>query len=479
MLSAFSQVRTHSAKFRSSRCSGVRRRIAEEVTRLVKCLLLPARLTANRPRGQTSGCVLVRRGMPAILGILLAVTAVSSATDAGRSLALQPLIPEETAAKLLASKVGVPREKLEHALVEALEQVFIEQERDQIEPVLEKIHDERLRERVRKALETSEDEANDEQEKRALAERILQQQQEIFRLFGSDPSTNPARGLPSEGRFGDRLEIPQRTADLVRARMRSVALLVTVEAVDATSDYPLRTLSLEEKRGLCPRLSDNLAGPYPFRNEHVVDAPITCTASLVAGPPVRLLTARHCLRNFPNVDDLVAVFDYYVAGTENRPIEPVLVPLVGQAEGATTYRGKGSADDWAILPLPNGVQLGDRPAIPLGGSRLSPEDRLYTLHHPLAMPLKFTPDGRQQGPASEGLQVRAILDIFEGSSGAPVFSASSDNLVGIVQASSGGVTDLRLNGECSYINICTRKDIDQGCNPVLVGTVSRSILEQL
>lgn len=304
-----------------------------------------------------------------------------------------------------------------------------------------------------------------------LVRAMIRRQVGIERIMGVDTSSNPLQKLPDIARDGTELRLASGIQDFVSLGARSVALLAGSDAVsNGAAAYPLRVTNMAGADGLCAAELE----PYPFRDEVRVLSALRCTASLVElpGESPALLTARHCVPQYPRVEGLVAVFDYVLGpNDQHQPGSPVVVALSGAVvKGATTYLGRGGPDDWALLPLPADFALDGRAPFKWLEGAVEPDEPIYTLHHPLGLPLKFTPDGRQQGRNGAG-QIRAAIDAFGGSSGAPVFVREGE-LVGIVQAS-GSLPDFLVRGApCNQIVRCSWLEVLDGCAPILVGRLS-------
>lgn len=139
----------------------------------------------------------------------------------------------------------------------------------------------------------------------------------------------------------------------------------------------------------------------------------------------------------------VAIFGYALHpeggdGTE-RPTSQVLSVAAYPADKppAATERGSCSGD-WVTLRLEHPVtHLGDLAPPRVGAPR--PGRPVYTLGHPLGLPLKLATGGVVLS-AGEGA-FRTSLDTFAGNSGSPVFDADSHALVGLVVEGQKGQDD--------------------------------------
>ena len=139
----------------------------------------------------------------------------------------------------------------------------------------------------------------------------------------------------------------------------------------------------------------------------------------------------------------VAIFGYALRPDGSDPVElpasqvlPIAALPVNRPPPAAE-RGDCSGD-WVTLRLEHPVtHLRDLAPPRLEAPR--PGRRVYTLGHPLGLPLKLATGGEVLS-AGDGA-FRTSLDTFAGNSGSPVFDAGSDALVGLVVEGQKGQDD--------------------------------------
>ena len=234
----------------------------------------------------------------------------------------------------------------------------------------------------------------------------------------------------------------------------SPALPAALQRHAARTCYLIGATAIASRRGGRVRLHQNnygtansLCADEPFRDQPVVierhgTAPgdFGYTGYLVS--PDTVLTCWHGWEYFSGRAQ-VAIFGYALrAGATDATELPASQVLSVAAYPAgrpppATERGSCSGD-WVTLRL-------EHPVTHLAGlapPRLEsprPGRAVYTLGHPLGLPLKLATGGVVLG-ASSGT-FRTSLDTFAGNSGSPVFDADSHALVGLVVEGQKGQDD--------------------------------------
>lgn len=175
--------------------------------------------------------------------------------------------------------------------------------------------------------------------------------------------------------------------------------------------------------------------------------PDAASASVCSGVLVRkdrVLTARHCLKEFAGkVENIRIVRGYRNMQGERLPFKEHqvfsvrMVPADIHPEAMLLKLDK-EVTDVSSLPVPAPV--------PPAESSL-----VFAAGHPLGMPLTFSARGYVKGYPSQ--TIPTDLDVFGGNSGSPVFN-SLGNLVGIVLE---GANDFEY-GQCNHVKQCLERD---------------------
>lgn len=242
---------------------------------------------------------------------------------------------------------------------------------------------------------------------------------------------------------------PGVSAD-IRRRAADVNALATVIIVpktfvkydDAANQYRLITRDVRSYHELCadePYASERTARP---------------TGSGILIGASSILTAAHCVR-LP-LEQLYFVFDF----TEDSRTEEVMFDPTDVYEGETIL--ESDPIDWAVVKLKSKVER--RQPVRIHQANPIPVGRgVYVIGHPLGMTRKRA-DGAHVRSGDERIFV-ANLDVLVGSSGAPVFDASTNKLIGIA---TDGSASLVQCAECS--NGCKRVQTCKGldCNGEVV-----------
>ncbi len=171
--------------------------------------------------------------------------------------------------------------------------------------------------------------------------------------------------------------------------------------------------------------SFNLCEGEPFQHQPI-SAGWLCTGFLVGDDIIA--TAGHCA-NEKNVKKLRILFDYKMS-PEGKPVTQVANQHIykGMEIVAGVYSTKENGRDWALIRLDRKVR--GRQAVRLSKQHLCYDQPVYVIGHPAGLPLKVAP-GAQIREISENW-FAANLDIYNGSSGSPVFCADTHDVIGIV-----------------------------------------------
>lgn len=230
----------------------------------------------------------------------------------------------------------------------------------------------------------------------------------------------------------DRVEVGMLTGRRAANALATVALVDELRVV-ANGDGTSRLVApnLGQSYNLCP--------DQRFRAQP--------TASFCSGflaRPDRVVTAGHCINQF-NLTTTRFVFGYRVSSDGKARTKLANSDIYRGVQLITSREGDGQ--DFAVVRLDRKV-VGRVPAliqtwnVPL---RLP----VYVIGHPSGLPAKFSGGANIQANARPSI-FSANLDTFGGDSGAPVFNASNDRVVGILVS---GAADYRDRKGCNVVNI--------------------------
>lgn len=186
------------------------------------------------------------------------------------------------------------------------------------------------------------------------------------------------------------------------------------------------------------------------------DQPVAgvCTGFLVGRD--LLMTAGHCIDQIENsCSNFSWVFSYNMVGEStllNEVSENAVYRCKEVIKSKTTNRL-----DYALIKLDRNVE--GRRALRLnkkGG--IEKGDELFTLGHPLGLPLKFADNAKVINKTSDYIFI-ATLDTFAGNSGSPVFNVASGKVEGVLVR---GKTDYAEDydpkfGVCYTLNRCNNE----------------------
>lgn len=166
-----------------------------------------------------------------------------------------------------------------------------------------------------------------------------------------------------------------------------------------------------------------------------------------------LLTAGHCIDHIEDsCSNFSWVFSYNMVGPEN---------LLNEISKEAVYNCKEVLHskttnrlDYAVIKLDRPVR--NRSALRLNRkASIAKGEELFTMGHPLGLPLKFADNGKVLDKTSDYL-FTASLDTFAGNSGSPVLNAKTKKVEGVLVR---GKTDYAEDydpkfGVCYTVNRC-------------------------
>ena len=209
-------------------------------------------------------------------------------------------------------------------------------------------------------------------------------------------------------------------------------------------DYDLESFDDINYKVIASSLADNgICSWERFVNQPSVS---TCTGFLVG--PKLLVTAGHCVEDQQSCHDSVWVFDYKM---DYRGQKNITVPKSSVYKCSKLIKqvyNHRSMMDYALIELKKEVK--DRKPLKYRTSgRITINSKLFTVGHPSGLPTKVTDNATIR--KINRVYLSTNLDTFSGSSGSPVFNATTYEVEGILVR---GDKDYLSNDEhdCNYSN---------------------------
>ncbi len=279
--------------------------------------------------------------------------------------------------------------------------------------------------------------------------------EETYNLKNGEKALYPGRILPQTiAPHGATWGIPIDKDPSLEELARGVAVLIPSEKLVEARDgrfHLVMTEALGKSAVPCGSKKD-VSRPLSESAKELLpagwaDLPMigVCTGFLVS--PNRLITAKHCADDFP---DAVWVFEAVATGTQELSAtcygdeNDCSYPEDCTCEGGISFSAADVATDWSVrrshydvasVELANPVQR-----TPLA-HRVDPDAStstpVWSLGHPWGLPMQIAVDG---DPAFDGKT--NYLHAFQGSSGSPVTSCETGQIVGVLVKG-------RLDTECS------------------------------
>jgi V8-like Glu-specific endopeptidase len=163
-----------------------------------------------------------------------------------------------------------------------------------------------------------------------------------------------------------------------------------------------------------------------------------CSAFLIESNKIG--TAGHCIEkgNEPNLDDYLVVFDYRVDSHDQKEIIVSKNQIFTPKKTLQYVFNFPKDKDVAVIELDRNVP-GRRP-LKLANSRVQKGEEIYILGFPFGLPMKFQDNGYVtaiQDPRGGLDSFTHNLDTFSVNSGSAIFSAKTNEIVGILVRGTG------------------------------------------
>lgn len=226
----------------------------------------------------------------------------------------------------------------------------------------------------------------------------------------------------------------------VRANADSAVALFDTHGIQITNGVgTINTQTLEASEQMCHEEKFSQEPGASF-----------CSGSLIA--PDRVLTAGHCVDESDPCESITIAFNYNASAADKWQTTFASEELY-KCKKVIAREETISGLDYTVIQL-------DRPAIGHAPVKLAKQDvaagdAIYLLSHPSGMPLKLS--SSKGVKHIDGPRFTAEIDSFGGSSGGPIFSAKTNELVGILVA---GESDFAWSNGCMISNNCTNGSCD-------------------
>jgi hypothetical protein len=167
----------------------------------------------------------------------------------------------------------------------------------------------------------------------------------------------------------------------------------------------------------------------------------SCTAFLVADDVVA--TAAHCVVNIDQCSDILFYFGY------DQETRPVVIPDADAFSCRAILRRDFSADV-ALVLLDR--KPGLKPLPLLEDDKLADLQSVFAIGHPMGLPAKHAGPAGITGKAQDLTAFRALLDLYMGNSGSPIFDSESGSVAGLLRK---GAQDFTVDGSgCLHSSVC-------------------------
>jgi hypothetical protein len=205
------------------------------------------------------------------------------------------------------------------------------------------------------------------------------------------------------------------SATIYQQQARSIAVMVSDFYLldNYMGEYELFSpVDLQEKKGVCSDVK--------FARDYAIGS---CTGFLIA--PNKLMTARHCIEQ----EDCSSAYWVFGMTSDKDSYAKKDVYRCNKIQEVKHYKPWEKRPDVVIVELERAVE-GRTPFSIFAQSSVTKSDKLYSISSPSGLSLKLSHNGKIKRVSKR--YVRASLDLFKGSSGAPVFIEHTHQLIGIV-----------------------------------------------
>jgi V8-like Glu-specific endopeptidase len=248
-----------------------------------------------------------------------------------------------------------------------------------------------------------------------------------------------------------RREIYEVETAVVRDIADSTVALIPTRNILARAGgtFEIRAGTMESEMRVCP------SEPYSQQ-----PAAAMCSGSLV-GPDL-IATAGHCVSN-ADCSKYSFVFGYRMNNSSSANMS------IGGTDIYTckeiVAREYTNNQDYALVRLDRAV-IGHR-VLPVSSTPVQSGEEVYVVGHPSGLPTKVTLGGKVRSQ-QKGYFV-TNLDTYGGNSGSAVFSAASNEIVGILVRGESDFVSSQENGKsCRKSNVCS----EDGCRGEDVTNIS-------
>lgn len=277
------------------------------------------------------------------------------------------------------------------------------------------------------------------------------------------------------GAFGD-FNIRRPHADRIEANARALALVLPISAIERAG----AAWRLREPRTFSERVEAHRDYGHPLcAGERFRDEPSAGIGTAWLASDRRVVTAGHLLETAA-ADEMCFVFGWRNGAGGAAPFDGATIPASAVYTASALIAADADpaklGDDFAIIELDRSVPSAIAEPLRLAPTRPDVDDVIYVMGFPCGLPLKYAGDAVVL-PSNAAPRFVTTLDTFAGNSGSPVFSAETDEVIGLFLA--GGDDFDLLNGSYDSSSRCfvsTRIDAEDSIEEALFVDRFRELL---